>query len=293
MDRYIETVRRLPPVRRDTDGRISREPDLASEPIRERGLSTREPRAHQSAVNNGAETAKASNERPPGAARLPAPTVRSSDWDNPELRAKLRVGTVLETYDFGYISVVEVTPDGVIGRTVVEPGSLWTWGALSSYGCTIYSQPGDESREGARPAAPSAVVTERGGRLPHLDGIGAARHNGGSPGAAPEERGAAIDAASLDEAIAAALVRLIPTTWPLTSLEVRVPEGGEGQLTLTISGPAGDPTPVSATDELRRAVAVLYDFTNQCQWTPWRGLSFAVSRTEPHGWRYDVQFHYT
>ena len=58
-------------------------------------------------------------------------------WHDPESRAQLRPGVILETYDCGYILVMEVRPDGVIQGNAATPSStpaghehLWTWNAL-------------------------------------------------------------------------------------------------------------------------------------------------------------------
>lgn len=64
------------------------------------------------------------------------------DWSRPELRAELRVGTVLESHDCAYIVVLGVTPEGVISQTFRKGEDvLWTWQELTRSGYLIYEQP--------------------------------------------------------------------------------------------------------------------------------------------------------
>jgi hypothetical protein len=67
-------------------------------------------------------------------------------WRDPEFRAQLRPRVILETYDCGYILVMEVRPDGVIQGNAAAPPSapagrehLWTWDALERLECIIWS----------------------------------------------------------------------------------------------------------------------------------------------------------
>lgn len=69
---------------------------------------------------------------------------RHWDWTRPALRARVRPGTVLETYDCGYITVHRVEAEGVVQSPApVVLGCegleelLWTWEELKRYECTI------------------------------------------------------------------------------------------------------------------------------------------------------------
>lgn len=68
------------------------------------------------------------------------------DWDSPELRTKLKLGMILETYDCGYLEVQGITEEGILSRSFNldaedhEP-SLWTWEAMKRIQMTIYEGP--------------------------------------------------------------------------------------------------------------------------------------------------------
>ncbi len=68
----------------------------------------------------------------------PSPT-HLWDWDDPNLRAQLVVGTILETHDCGYIEVTEITPEGIIDS--FDTPQLWTWSVLKGMECLIIEQP--------------------------------------------------------------------------------------------------------------------------------------------------------
>lgn len=146
----------------------------------------------------------------------PKPT-RQWAWDRPEFRQQLRIGTVLETYDCGYIRVEEITPDGVVSRAPSSDRHLWTWADLQRLECTVY----EESEEEHRPVG-SAVVSERGGKLDiHQIRDRSAVNIGRS--LAPDS-----DVRLLDAEIAVELLDVTPSAWPVVHLHVRAVESAGG-----------------------------------------------------------------
>ena len=77
-------------------------------------------------------------------------------------RDALRPGTVLETYDCGYITVNSVTADGVLADTIYERDHLWTWADLLRYECLLYYQP----KEGELPMRTVGKLRKRSGIIP-------------------------------------------------------------------------------------------------------------------------------
>ncbi len=68
----------------------------------------------------------------------PAPT-HLWDWDDPDLRAELVVGTILDTYDCAYVKVSEITPEGIMDS--FTPPQFWPWSRLQVMECIIFKQP--------------------------------------------------------------------------------------------------------------------------------------------------------
>ncbi len=82
---------------------------------------------------------------------------------NLALRNELRIGTILETEDFAYIRVDEITPEGVVGPGYDSVAELDTWASLERFRCRIRSQPGWPGHEEF--GAPTPRLVRRGGRL--------------------------------------------------------------------------------------------------------------------------------
>ena len=59
-------------------------------------------------------------------------------WHSPDLRARIRVGMVLETYDCAYLRVKEIAEEGIVADGIEGP-FLWTWETLERLECTIFS----------------------------------------------------------------------------------------------------------------------------------------------------------
>jgi hypothetical protein len=202
-------------------------------------------------------------------------------WDRPEFRQQLRIGTVLETYDCGYIRVEEITPDGVVARAPSSDRHLWTWADLQRLECTVY----DESEDEHRPVG-GVVVSERGGKLDihrirDLSPVNSGRS------LAPD-----FDVRLLDAEIAVELLDVIPSTWPAAHLHVRA-VGNTHDLIfeLTISKPGSTET-VQPNKGLEEALRMLHQLSGRRQEVPWRQLYFAVHRTDVQHCRYEVQFSY-
>lgn len=82
--------------------------------------------------------------------------------DGETFREALRPGTVLETYDCGYITVNSVTADGVLADTLFERDYLWNWDSLIRLGCIVYHQP----KMGEIPMRTVGKLRRRGGIIP-------------------------------------------------------------------------------------------------------------------------------
>lgn len=196
------------------------------------------------------------------------------NWDRPELRAELRRGTVLETYDCGYIHVEEVTGDGVVSREVFAPHFLWRWDALTRLKCTVYSQPADG--EELRPRS-DHIVRELGGRI----------RPGEQPWAPwPDE---------YNERNVALVKEMIHAAGDGGG-ELRVrfePSRDDGPLAITSASLAGDPTNLGALEErLLKIAAELRDYGAECQGLAWSRLDGKVVPEEDGSWRYAFDFGY-
>ncbi len=210
----------------------------------------------------------------------PKPTEQWA-WGSPELRQQLRVGTILETYDCGYIRVEEITPDGVVSRTLNSDRHLWTWADLQRLECTFY----EESEEEHCPFG-GIVFSERGGRL-DIPPIRAPSGLNRGRSLAPD-----FDVRLLDTEIVLELLDLIPSTWPEAHLETRaVEDGGQVKLELGISQPGSNDT-VQASEQLEEVVTMLHHFSGTRQLVAWKQLHFVIHRSDERSCRYEIQFSY-
>lgn len=129
------------------------------------------------------------------------------DWDNVALRAQLRIGTVLESDDFAYISVLEIAPNGVVSRGLISRRQSWSWTTLKRGEFRIYSQPGDEP---VQPGATFPTIRQRGGRIPTDND----------------------EARVLDGAIATEVLSSIPRAWSHVQVDAELVESGLSHLLL-------------------------------------------------------------
>jgi hypothetical protein len=180
---------------------------------------------------------------------------------------QLRIGTVLETYDCGYIVVEGITDEGVIARTLWDPHYLWTWQTLKNLSCLIYEQPAEDANPQQAAARWLPRVENRGGDADSkLTG---------------SDR-------EVDSAVACELRRLMPESADRIELEASFDD--VGVLSLTIARP--ESSPIVANEALRDAVFRHHEFTHQCQAIGWGTMHFAVWRSAEGVWRYDVKFTY-
>jgi hypothetical protein len=187
-----------------------------------------------------------------------------------QLQDQVRVGTVLETYDCGYILVEEILPEGVISRTPINPRYLWTWSDLSRLQCIIYRQPDANENVAESAARWSAQVTESGGVVEDC--------NTGQDGL-------------VDVAVAGELRRIVPATWDKIRLQARVVDDSR-PFDLNVTGGDDYHNEIEATESLRQIVAKHHEFTTQCQAAGWKRMNFTTWRAEAGEWRYDVQLGY-
>jgi len=172
-----------------------------------------------------------------------------------ELRARLRVGTVLETHDCGYLRADAITPEGVICPGLDSPGYLWTWDALQMLECTIYSKPGDPGHEKFETPLPRLV--RRGGRL-DLEADGetsrASRRGGAGPTSGPPKL---LRNEDLERALATALARSAPAGWERIILVLAIAWDAEPGYSIVTRAPGGEEEALAPAAEVLALASAL------------------------------------
>lgn len=171
-----------------------------------------------------------------------------------EARARLQIGTVLETYDCAYLRVDAITPEGVICPNISSPGAIETWADLERCECIIYSQPGDPGHEQFQTPLPRLI--RRGGRLDmEADGDAA---SSGSPSAAVAARPLKLlGNEALERALARALARSAPAGWEQISLELAIVWGSDPEYSIVTSAPGGERAALAPTAEVLALMSAL------------------------------------
>jgi hypothetical protein len=200
------------------------------------------------------------------------------NWSDPALRAQLRIGTVLETDDFGYIRVIDVTADGVVSLGGSFPRHLWKWDELTQLKCTIHVQP-DEASGADTLNWNVSRIGNRGGVLTLSTLAGNDTHP---------------DVPTVEQALGSELTRLAPPSLMRMELHARVrteaaAEHGSAPLAVSISTNTGDHLKPNAAT--RTLVARLRDFLLECQGSTWTELRFGVWRVDAT-WRYNADYEY-
>jgi hypothetical protein len=199
------------------------------------------------------------------------------DWENPDRRALLRVGTVLETYDCGYIRVEQIVPEGVVSRGVRTPRRLWTWKALKKLECIIYHQPGDGHTAAEEEKALYLVLKDEYGAIDRT-------------ATGTTER----TVTDLQEALGRELVDLAPAS--ASELEVRAEvsaaNSSDARIELRIVTAGCTPEEREPNASVKSGVLGLRDFMLECQGRTWNGLRFTVTRGASGAWRYHASYTY-
>lgn len=192
-----------------------------------------------------------------------------------KIRPQLVVGTVLETYDCGYIRVDELVDEGVIAPTFIDPRYLWTWKDLFRLSCIIYEQPATGADAAAEKMRWSPTVERRGGRVEISPPASSSRSE--------------LPAVVLDAAVVRSLVRLLSPACQEAELVAGSPDAtSECTITELDSGSSK-----SADEELRHHLSKLQKFTSDTQGgRGWSQLTCRLTREAPQQWRYDLNFEY-
>lgn len=177
-----------------------------------------------------------------------------------EWREQLRIGTILETDDFAYIRVDEITPEGVCSRNPYSNRFLWTWTALKKADCIIYSQP-ESSEIGCNEI--EYVPPD----LPQVD---------------------------IEDEIANELCRLCPKSWQAIHLDVQVmnPEIQNPQLSLAIVNAETGATGIHPTTILNDAATLLFQIMAYRQEQGWKSMRFSVKGPHLDKVNYNADFSY-
>jgi len=202
-------------------------------------------------------------------------------WSRQELRDQLRVGSILMTYDCGYIRVDEITDEGVISRSPFSDRHLWTWAALEGLECIICKP---EQVVAADVNGP--FLTERGGMID-------AHWLENAPALDPEDSLAAdFDDTLLNKEIARELLRLAPGSWLEIHLHAHLSaEAKDWSFHLSVETVDGGER-VSPSQRLQRLVFALHQLSGRRQGVAWNGLDFVVEVRSESGYRYEAQFSY-
>ncbi len=197
-------------------------------------------------------------------------------WSRPALRAQLRVGTVLETYDCGYIRVDAITDEGI-----VSCGSQWSWAELTRLECIIYEQP--DAPRAAAEAPTMRLIQERGGRISAADLRPATSTSTARMDADRAHDIAIIGALTAQSSTHSEQIRL-----GVHASDGRASSGDEYVLRDT----DGLLRPLQPSEALRRAVEEHRAFTGKCQPRTWDELDLTVIGCGGADRRSEVQFAY-
>lgn len=188
--------------------------------------------------------------------------------DGERFRNALRPGTVLETYDCGYLTVNAVTPDGVLVDTICAHDRLYDWETLERYDCLVYYQPAEDEL----PIRTVPKLRSRGGVVPG----DTADDPGSEPGVA-EER-----------ALARGLAALL-STWDFDSGSVRAGSAHvNGAWSCAAAGPAGEPIAAAELQDHVRALVARHRATPMA---PQVGFSLSIEPRAKGIW-YEIRFEY-
>jgi hypothetical protein len=172
-----------------------------------------------------------------------------------EARARLRIGTVLETDDCAYLRVDAITPEGVICPNIFSPGALVTWAKLERCECIIYSQPGDPDHEQFQTPLPRLIERSGGLRMEADDQAAPSGPPGAAAVAARPPK--LLGDEELERALAGALARSAPAGWERITLEVATVWGSDPEYSIVTSAPGGERAALAPTPEVLALVSAL------------------------------------
>lgn len=202
------------------------------------------------------------------------------NWDDPALRAQVKVGTIFLSDDGDRFVAREIVPEGVIVRQLHNPHALLTWENLTAWECIL-----DGEVDLTAQVGPGVTERGRGGVLPATRQLSQAEWRALTT--APRDVGQ-----DLDAGLAAEIFRLgselAPRDYVLTArIDPAAPEpiaitlSQGGQLILTAPG----------DDRLQMAVYFCYRAAVERQPVPWNTMTLTL-RHAGEGYRYEIDFGY-
>jgi hypothetical protein len=202
------------------------------------------------------------------------------NWDDPALRAQVKVGTIFLSDDGDRFVAREIVPEGVIVRQIHNPRVLFTWSHLTATQCIL-----DGEVDLTTHIGPGVTERSRTGILPATRQLSEAEWRALTT--EPRDVSQALDAG-----VAAEILRLSTGPWPLDYvLTVRIDATAPEPIAITLSQGGQLNLTAPGDDRLQMAVYFCYRAAVERQPVPWHTMTFSL-RFTGENYRYEVAFGY-